>query len=111
MPKRKKGPKKKAGRKGWVFGTKVAFFESRKEEWLAAIKRGRAGDFYTKVTRMYSIKYAGIEFTDDLPEEVDDPEEDALDFTDDEELSADEIKDRAEDFKSLRTVRCVVYRV
>lgn len=105
MPKRRKGARKKAGRKGWVFGTKVAFFESRKEEWLAAIKRGKPGDFYTKITRMYSIKYAGLEYTDDLSEEVDDPEEDALDFEDEEDLSEEEAQTRAEDFASLRTVR------
>lgn len=111
MPKRRIGEKRKCGRKGWVFGTKTTFFESRKEEWLAAIKRGKQGDFYTKVTRMYTIKYAGIDLDDDLEEEVDDPEEDALDCAEDEDLSESDAAQRATDFKDLRTVRFLCFIV
>lgn len=107
MPKKKSGPRKKAGKKGWVFGTKIAFFESRKDEWLAAVKRGKPGDFYSKVTRMYKIKYEDLPYDQDLAEDIDDPEDDSLDYEEDEGLTEEEIKEKQEEFQKLRTVRIV----
>ncbi|KAJ7033528.1 hypothetical protein C8F04DRAFT_1183975 [Mycena alexandri] len=70
----KKGEAKDApGKESWVHGTKLLFFERRKAEYLAA-----AGEFYTKMARLYVLKYGyNLRDNEDLAVDVDDPPDEA----------------------------------
>ncbi|KAJ7040783.1 hypothetical protein C8F04DRAFT_1309654 [Mycena alexandri] len=80
-PRHKKGEEKAApGRLSWVWGTKLAFFSKRKDQWLREAEAGRAGAFYTKMMKLYLKKY-GYQLADDEDFEVDieDPPDSAAD--------------------------------
>lgn len=108
MPRPKKnGERGKPGPKGWVFGTKLDFFESRREDWQKCVQRGKSGTFYTHITKLYLLKYGTLSFTEDLPEDTDDPEDDSFDLEDD-DLTEEERKTKQAEFKKLRTVRTIL---
>lgn len=106
MPRRKTAAARRApGRKSWIYGTKLKFFESRKDEWLSAAQKEKSGSFYTKVARLYLLKYGDLAEDDDLEEDIDDPEDDTLELEmEDEGLSAQEREDAQKKFKKLREV-------
>lgn len=99
----------KRGRPSWADGTKEVFLSLRAGDWQIAVDQGlrQTGDFYTKLTKLWILKY-GWHFDPMLDLEVDteDPLDDAVDDVD---LDADEI-DEAEREKrhkyhtSMRTV-------
>lgn len=109
MPRRKKAAARRApGRKSWIYGTKLKFFESRKDEWLSAAQKSKAGAFYTKVARLYRLKYGDLAEDDDLEEDTDDPEDDTLDLEEEDEwLTPAEREDAQKKFKVLRDVSTV----
>lgn len=94
--------KKKPGKKGWIHGSKFTFFDSRKNEWQAAVQAHKQGAFYTKVTRLYFLKYGDLELMEDLEEDIEDPEDEVLDL---EDLSEEEAREKQEAFRQRRTVR------
>lgn len=104
-------PDVKPGKKSWVFGTKLQFFSSRKDAWLAATQNSdkvKAGKFYDKMAKLYIKKY-GTEmgWFEDLEEDIDDPCEEDVDEAgaeDLEDLSEEEAERRSKFFKELRTV-------
>ncbi|KAF7357239.1 hypothetical protein MSAN_01318900 [Mycena sanguinolenta] len=100
----KGAPKGKPGKLSWVHGTKKKFFERRKEEWLRESEAKRAGDFYSKMAKLYHIKYGRkMRDDEDLEVDVEDPPDDAADEVVHEVLSDAEQALRAEEFKALRT--------
>ncbi|KAJ7745168.1 hypothetical protein B0H14DRAFT_3514592 [Mycena olivaceomarginata] len=67
---RKSGdPPAKPGKVGWAWGTKLQFFDKRKDEWATTHNEKRAGDFYTTLTKLYLVKY-GYHVADDEDFEV-----------------------------------------
>lgn len=94
--------KKKPGKKGWIHGTKFTFFDSRKGDWQAAVQASKQTSFYTKVTKLYFLKYGDLPLMEDLAEDTEDPEDDALELAD---LTEEEATEKQEAFKSRRTVR------
>jgi hypothetical protein len=73
--KRKPGePVQKPGPASWIWGTKLKFFEARKEDWVKASEGKLAGDFYTKMAKLYTAKY-GYDMADgeDFQNDVADP--------------------------------------
>ncbi|KAJ7772153.1 hypothetical protein B0H14DRAFT_3164805 [Mycena olivaceomarginata] len=104
-PRHKKGePKARPGKRSWVYGTKLKFFERRKEEWLRASEEKTVSKFYTKIGKLYLIKY-GYHVGDDqdLAEDVEDPPDSAVDEVVHEVLTAEEVSFRAEYQKTLRS--------
>ncbi|KAJ7038447.1 hypothetical protein C8F04DRAFT_1256031 [Mycena alexandri] len=91
-----------AGKRSWVFGLKVAFFEAHKEKFLAAVELKTTGAFYHKVGQLYLAKYGyALRWDEDLDEGQDvaddvDPDEDVND------LVPAEAETRAKKFKKLR---------
>ncbi|KAJ7642534.1 hypothetical protein B0H17DRAFT_1148793 [Mycena rosella] len=71
------GPKDAPGPGLWVWGTKLVFFEKRKDKYLKMAEKKAAGEFYTKISRLYELKY-GLELEDDediMPDEPDPDDE------------------------------------
>ncbi|KAJ6549006.1 hypothetical protein B0H19DRAFT_1265778 [Mycena capillaripes] len=104
-PRHTKGaPKARPGKPSWVWGTKKVFFERRKDDWVRESEADRAGEFYTKVAKLYLKKY---------PWDLADNEDYAFDFEDPPDSAADEVvhevldpeieKTRVESMKTLRS--------
>ncbi|KAJ6451146.1 hypothetical protein C8R45DRAFT_1113690 [Mycena sanguinolenta] len=111
-PRHKKGEEKQIpGRESWVHGTKLKFFAARKAEYLEAAEQSSAGDktaitlFYTKISRLYFIKY-GTEMEDDedLAVDVDDPPDEAANEVVNEKTRDSDVENtQAKLFKFVRT--------
>ncbi|KAJ7740185.1 hypothetical protein DFH07DRAFT_965369 [Mycena maculata] len=96
--------KEKPSKTGWVFGTKLKFFEARKEKWLAvAGDKTATGTFYTKMARLYTLKY-GYHLGDkeDLAKDIPDPPDEEADKVVNEVLDEEETAFRTAHFKALR---------
>ncbi|KAJ7902359.1 hypothetical protein B0H13DRAFT_1882605 [Mycena leptocephala] len=93
----------KPGKPGWVWGTKLTFFENRKDAWVKASENKNAGDFYSKMAKLYTAKY-GFELADDEDFEVDvaDPPDWVADKVVNVRLSAEETKMRQDTHTKLR---------
>ncbi|KAJ7136478.1 hypothetical protein C8R43DRAFT_1132379 [Mycena crocata] len=79
----KKGEEKaKTGKVSWVWGTKLAFFASRKDEWLQAVASEEGpGAFYTRMARLYALKYpASLKDDEDLERDILDPPDELADI-------------------------------
>ncbi|KAJ7025490.1 hypothetical protein C8F04DRAFT_1269103 [Mycena alexandri] len=108
-PRRKKGEDKEArGKESWVHGTKLKFFEARKSEYLVAAEKGANGDkaapgaFYTKMARLYIIKYGyNLKDNEDLAVDVADPPDEAANTVVNKKSSADSEKE-AQYHKTMR---------
>ncbi|KAJ7832280.1 hypothetical protein B0H13DRAFT_2371029 [Mycena leptocephala] len=96
-------PKARPGKLSWVHGTKKVFFERRKEDWLLEAEENRAGAFYTKMTKLYILKY-GYDLADDqdLEQDVEDPPDAMADAVVYEVLDQAQIDFRAQYRKTLR---------
>ncbi|KAJ6447892.1 hypothetical protein C8R45DRAFT_1115647 [Mycena sanguinolenta] len=109
-PRHKKGEEKAVpGKESWVYGTKLTFFSGRKAEYLQAAQKSASGNktaitvFYTKMTRLYAIKY-GLWMADNenLAHDVEDPPDDAANEVV-HEKAADGNEEQAKQFKYIRT--------
>ncbi|KAJ7698911.1 hypothetical protein B0H17DRAFT_1129465 [Mycena rosella] len=72
-------PKDAPGPGSWVWGTKLVFFEKRKDKYLKMAEKKAAGEFYTKISQLYELKY-GLELEDNediMPDEPDPDDEEA----------------------------------
>ncbi|KAJ7897381.1 hypothetical protein B0H13DRAFT_2337915 [Mycena leptocephala] len=106
---KKKGRRKsgeepgKPGKASWVWGTKLVFFEKRKDMWLLAHENKTPGEFYTKVARLFTAKY-GWELgeDEDFEEDVEDPPDWVSDKVVNERLSPEETKSRQKFHDKLR---------
>ncbi|KAK7027581.1 hypothetical protein R3P38DRAFT_3190456 [Favolaschia claudopus] len=101
---RKKGEAlKKPGKPGWIWGTKLEFFSSRKDEWLAAVEKNTTGDFYRKMAKLYTWKY-GFDLKDehDFECDVEDPPDWLADHVANEKLSAAETTRRQDCHEKIR---------
>lgn len=106
-PRHKKGdPKAPPGKDRWVWGTKQTFFEKRKDAWLVVAEQRKAGPFYTKMAKLFVLKY-GYTLADDedFEYDIDDPEDNEADVVVDENLDKAEAEFRTEYKKKLRDVR------
>jgi hypothetical protein len=103
--------KEKPGKVSWVHGTKLKFFEGRKPQWLSSTEAGKSGPFYTKMARLYTLKY-GYELKDheDLAEDIADPPDEEADRVVNEILEEGVAQARAAHFKKLREV-CEIERI
>ncbi|KAJ7793232.1 hypothetical protein B0H13DRAFT_1935517, partial [Mycena leptocephala] len=95
-------PPVKPGKVGWVHGTKLMFFQSHKDDFLAAVEIKETGTFYSRIAQLYLKTYryntpwdGGLEDGQDVADDVD-PNEDV------DSLPAEEGETRAEYFKVLR---------
>ncbi|KAF8132655.1 hypothetical protein K438DRAFT_1642249, partial [Mycena galopus ATCC 62051] len=97
--------KKRPGKLSWAHGTKRAFLEPRKADWLREAEAKRAGEFYTMVSKLFVLKY-GYRLADneDLSFDVDDPPDSAADAVVHEVLSDEEVAIRSTYMQTLRTV-------
>ncbi|KII88849.1 hypothetical protein PLICRDRAFT_175110 [Plicaturopsis crispa FD-325 SS-3] len=117
---RKAGPKKvkstaPPGPVPWIRGTKLKFFDSRREAWQRAVEAGpdKAGTFYTNVTKLFFKKYGwDLKYDDDLAEDVDDPPDECLDEEDSdaEDLDEEVAAFRAAEYSKIRTKIAQWYR-
>lgn len=67
---------KKPGKRSWVYGTKLMFFERFKDAFVLASEAKTTGDLYTKLAKLYTLKY-GFELQDDedFETDIEDPPE------------------------------------
>ncbi|KAJ7434718.1 hypothetical protein FB451DRAFT_1195097 [Mycena latifolia] len=67
--------KETPGNTSWIWGTKLVFFSNRKDDYLKMAEKKDAGSFYTKMARLYELKY-GMELDDDedMVPDVPDPD-------------------------------------
>ncbi|KAF8135296.1 hypothetical protein K438DRAFT_1997401 [Mycena galopus ATCC 62051] len=96
-------PPVKPGRRSWVHSSKVAFFETHKEDYLAAAEINETGLFYSKVAHLYLGKYG---YNTGWTEDLDKDQEMVSDVDEDEDvdsLAPEEAAARLEYFKLLRT--------
>jgi hypothetical protein len=89
----------------WVHGTKKAFFVRRQAEWLCEMEAGRVGQFYTKLSKLYVLKY-GYDLADneDLAVDTEDPPDAAANIMVHEVLTAEQQVFRQAYMKKLRSV-------
>lgn len=109
MPRARKrdGSPQARGRKSWVKGSKLVFLISRGELWRQAIDSNRAGEFYTRVTKLWLKKYPhSLPLDQDLEIDVEDPADETLDdgFEQDSDMTEEEAKEMSLKFKQLRQV-------
>jgi hypothetical protein len=105
-PRRKQGdPPGKPGKPSWIWGTKLTFFERRKDEWLTAHEHKLAGAFYTKMAKLYIVKYScHLGADEDFACDVADPPDWVANKIVNERLSPEETKFRQEYHTTLRDV-------
>jgi hypothetical protein len=97
----------KRGKKSWVTGTKLAFLERRKQEWRFAVQADRAGAFYTKVAKLFILKYGwAFDLRLDLENDTEDPDDETAEEIEEEDntLSDEENEECYEYYTDLRTV-------
>jgi hypothetical protein len=92
-----------------VHGTKRAFLARRQEEWLREMEAGQVGQFYTKVSKLYVLKY-GYDLADneDLAVDTEDPPDAAADIMVHEVLTAEQQDFRKAYMKKLRSVSGII---
>ncbi|KAJ7204882.1 hypothetical protein B0H12DRAFT_1243557 [Mycena haematopus] len=93
----------KPGKKSWIHGSKLVFFEGHKDVYLAAAEMKQTGSFYQKLVHLYLAKYgyntawdADLQEDQDVADDVDEDE-------DVNDLSAEEAEERAKYFQLLKT--------
>ncbi|KAJ7023315.1 hypothetical protein C8F04DRAFT_1193565 [Mycena alexandri] len=95
---RKKNGDLKPGKKSWIFGTKLVFFAARTQEWKDANANGNLGlgQFYTKITNLYLLKY-GYDMADDedLSADAPDPTDPDAEIPGSADLTEDEAATRS----------------
>ncbi|KAJ7439914.1 hypothetical protein B0H11DRAFT_1689121, partial [Mycena galericulata] len=86
----------------WVWGTKLKFLSKRKADWVAVAEDKKTGPFYTKLAKLYVLKY-GYDLADDEDFEYDvpDPKDEEADTVIYEVLSPEEAAFRSEYKKKL----------
>ncbi|KAF8157473.1 hypothetical protein K438DRAFT_1986598 [Mycena galopus ATCC 62051] len=92
----------KPGKRGWVHGSKLTFFQAHREAFLAAVETKTTSAFYSRVGGLYLKKYG---YHTSWEEDLDEGQAVADDVDPDEDvngLSAEEATWRAEYFKKLR---------
>ncbi|KAJ7460127.1 hypothetical protein B0H11DRAFT_1691506, partial [Mycena galericulata] len=92
----------------WVWGTKHEFLSKRKSIWLAVVQDKTTGPFYTKMAKLFVLKY-GYDLADDedFEYDVEDPPDAAADIVVYEALAPEEAAFRTEYKKKLRAVRII----
>ncbi|KAJ7493549.1 hypothetical protein FB451DRAFT_1387715 [Mycena latifolia] len=100
---RKGEAKEKPGKESWVWGTKQKFFESRKDKWITMTEKNEAGAFYTRMARLYTLKYGyALGDNEDLATDIADLPDSEADKVVHEALAPEEAEARAKHFRKLR---------
>ncbi|KAJ7117955.1 hypothetical protein C8R43DRAFT_960459 [Mycena crocata] len=96
-------PPLKRGKPSWVWGTKLEFFGGRKDLWLKAMEEGSQSVFYTKMAKLYVLKY-GRELADkeDFEFDVMDPPDELANRVVNEVLSTEETASHQKYYAWLR---------
>ncbi|KAJ7363887.1 hypothetical protein DFH08DRAFT_949525 [Mycena albidolilacea] len=96
-------PAGKRGKISWIWGTKLKFFDARKDEWAVASQKKIAGEFYIKTAKLYTVKY-GFLLDDDEDFECDvaDPLDWVANKVVNEQLTPEETKLRQDYHAKLR---------
>ncbi|KAJ7077194.1 hypothetical protein C8R44DRAFT_896376 [Mycena epipterygia] len=77
---RKSDGPKKPGKVSWVYGTKLVFFSCYKDVWLAAAEKKTTGALYTKLAKLYTLKYSfDMKDNKDFETDFEDPPDEAAD--------------------------------
>ncbi|KAJ7165444.1 hypothetical protein C8R43DRAFT_946136 [Mycena crocata] len=99
------GEKGTPGKLSWVWGTKLVFFEARKDKWLQAEEsKGGAGEFYTMMARLYMLKYPdGMADDEDLERDIPDPPDALAKRVVNSREAPEVVKARAKDHQRIRT--------
>jgi hypothetical protein len=110
-------PPRKPGKPSWIWGTKAKFFEARKEVWVtvaekkmpgekkAAAAGTAVGDFYSKMAKLYLVKY-GYDLADkqDFEFDVEDPPDWVANHVSNDKLPAEESKKRQQEYEKVKEV-------
>ncbi|KAJ7161947.1 hypothetical protein C8R43DRAFT_1123657 [Mycena crocata] len=101
---RKKGdPPGKPGKDSWVWGTKFTFFHGRQNDFLESVEQNTTGEFYTKLAKLYVLKYPrGMKDDEDLEYDIEDPPDEAANQVVNVRLDPGEVKARQDYFKFVR---------
>jgi hypothetical protein len=92
-----------------VHGTKRDFFVRRQAEWLREMEANRVGQFYTKVSKLYVLKYDyDLADNEDLAVDTEDPPDAAADIVVHEVLTAEQQAFREAYMKKLRSVSGII---
>ncbi|KAJ6603277.1 hypothetical protein DFH09DRAFT_1068447 [Mycena vulgaris] len=95
-------PKDVPGKESWIHGTKLVFFASRKGAWIAAAEKNASGAFYTKMARLYLVKYGyKMQDSEDLAVDMEDPPDFAANVVVNERMDTEEGAARAAYFKTV----------
>ncbi|KAJ7030418.1 hypothetical protein C8F04DRAFT_1186824 [Mycena alexandri] len=96
----------KPGKPSWVWGTKETFFTARKEEWLTASQNNGSGSFYTKMSKLFTVKYGfTLEDNEDFESDVADPPDWVANNVVNQQLSEEETAARQKTYAKLRDIR------
>jgi hypothetical protein len=100
----------KPGKPSWIWGTKLKFFDARKDTWVKAHERKTTGEFYLKMAKLYTVKYGfELEDNEDFEVDVEDPPDWVADTVVNVRLSAEETTKRQEYHTKLREVECLSF--
>ncbi|KAJ7923737.1 hypothetical protein B0H13DRAFT_2316091 [Mycena leptocephala] len=95
----------KPGKPSWIWGTKLKFFDARKDARVKAHERKTTGEFYLKMAKLYTVKYGfELEDNEDFEVDVEDPPDWVADTVVNVRLSAEEMTKRQEYHTKLREV-------
>jgi hypothetical protein len=99
----------KPGRVLWVWGTKLMFFKKCKGDFVTAFEKKVAGDFYTKMMRLYTVKYGRrLADNEDFEFDVADPPNWVVNKVVNECLTPEETKFRNEWHSKFRDVNMIL---
>lgn len=100
--------KLKPGKDSWVYGTKLKFFARYKDEYLRVAPLRKAGDLYTKLAKLFVIKYGYyMDDNEDLEDDIPDPPDSAADKVVNEVLPEGEAERRSAYTANLRIVSSI----
>ncbi|KAJ7438839.1 hypothetical protein B0H11DRAFT_1634609, partial [Mycena galericulata] len=87
----------------WVWGTKHTFFSKRKNIWVKVAEDKSTGPFYTKMAKLFVLKYGyALADDEDFECDVEDPPDELADVVVHEALDPEEATFRSEYKKKLR---------
>jgi hypothetical protein len=101
---KRKGSPHTQGRKSWVTGSKLVFLSSHSDQWQQAVDSNHAGEFYTRVTKLWLNKYPHtLPLNEDLAFNVEDPADETLDdgFNNDSNITEEQAEELSKKFKNI----------
>lgn len=94
----------KPGPPSWIWGTKFVFFDRRKGEFGEAVRNNTTGIFYTKMAKLYKLKYEDMAEDEDFAVDFEDPPDEAANVVVNLRLAPDVLRKRQQEHTAVRTV-------